>query len=309
MGDFIKDLNAIDFLGMMVPGATMILLFEYIWDPSEEASLLFSFFGQGEAKVGAVGLLVVCGYVVGMLIHELGDTLEEWFWKRMRFNPKFRAAEDVDRDSNGELGERQGLPKEASEIVWKASVKDVLIERVVVLAAILAVVRVIYVALSGIKGEARSVGLAADILAILIGGYYISCKNGFGIFRENKDVKKKKERYQPLINALPQIQTQIEKCGNLRKRTIFDGFHVMMRNLVLVIFLMDVYALAIGKSSPLVRCFSGKGGAVTCMGAIVLCAAEVLMISRYDRFAYLKYKYIFEDYLEYKRNPPDAQQK
>lgn len=293
MGDFIKDLNAIDFLGMMVPGATMILLFEYIWDSSEQASLLFSFFGQGEVKGAIIGLLVVCGYVVGMLVHELSDTLEGWLWKLGPFNPKFRAAQDVDRDSDWKLGEIWESSRNPSANMQKTTADEMGWLMCAILIAVGG-----YTVLSGIFGEKGS-GIVADALAVLLGGCLISFRN------ESVD----KQRYQPLINALPQIQTQIEKCGNLRKRTIFDGFHVMMRNLVLVIFLMDVYALAIGESSPMVRCFSGKDGAVNYMGAIVLCAAEVLMISRYDRFAYLKYKYIFEDYLEYKRNPPDAQQK
>ena len=98
MGDFIKDLNAIDFLGIMMPGSAFLLLLAYMEDLSagnESASLLYSYFGTTSPSIGQGILLIAFGYFLGMLFHELGDLLEGLSWRCKSLNPQYKAAYDV----------------------------------------------------------------------------------------------------------------------------------------------------------------------------------------------------------------------
>ena len=93
------------------------------------------------------------------------------------------------------------------------------------------------------------------------------------------------------------IQTKLVNKGNYSKRVVFDGFHVMMRNSLLVIVVLNicqyfgnlhnVFILLMEQFIP------SKIGLFVSMNAIV-----ILMILRYMHYSYLKYKYSYEDFLE-----------
>ena len=68
---------------------------------------------------------------------------------------------------------------------------------------------------------------------------------------------------------------------NCKKRVVFDCFHLMMRNLILVIALLN-YMQAAKLSIP------------QCVERIIV----VIMLVRYMHYSYLKYKYSYEDYLK-----------
>lgn len=88
MGDFIKDLNIIDFLGMLLPGSLFIMAAQEALPVDE----LLKYFGDNPGTAPRVTILLVGGYVIGMLFHELGDLLERLLWHCQRLDPRTRAA-------------------------------------------------------------------------------------------------------------------------------------------------------------------------------------------------------------------------
>lgn len=88
MSDFIKDLNIIDFLGMLLPGSLYILTVRDFF-PTEE---LLGYFGDDPSLLPRVTFLLVAGYVVGIIFHEIGDIFEKLLWKFKWFDPRTYAA-------------------------------------------------------------------------------------------------------------------------------------------------------------------------------------------------------------------------
>lgn len=88
MGDFIKDLNIIDFLGMLLPGSLFIISTQKALPVDE----LLKYFGEDPGVAPRITFLLVAGYVIGMLFHELGDFLEWLLHKCSCFDPRTRAA-------------------------------------------------------------------------------------------------------------------------------------------------------------------------------------------------------------------------
>ena len=78
MGDFIKDLNIIDFLGMLLPGAFVALCLS-IQHPGAW-QILETAIGCELSLSLRITVVLVVGYVIGMLLHELGDRLEKCLW-------------------------------------------------------------------------------------------------------------------------------------------------------------------------------------------------------------------------------------
>ena len=93
------------------------------------------------------------------------------------------------------------------------------------------------------------------------------------------------------------IQTKLVNKGNYSKRVVFDGFHVMMRNSLLVIVILNVFQYFGNLHNVFIllmeQFIPGKIGMLLSMNALV-----ILMILRYIHYSYLKYKYSYEDFLE-----------
>lgn len=90
MGDFIKELTIIDFLGMIVPGGMLVLLFSKDY----ELQNIWRDYFENDMVANTI-ILLIAGYLIGMLIHELGDVLEKQIWKMNRLNPRYYAAKEV----------------------------------------------------------------------------------------------------------------------------------------------------------------------------------------------------------------------
>ncbi len=93
------------------------------------------------------------------------------------------------------------------------------------------------------------------------------------------------------------IQTLIVGKGNEAKRRMFDGFYVMMRNLLLALVFIHIHMQ-----------FGGHVGTITTqileilsneMHGGIYIAAVLIMWERCFHYAYLKYKYSYENYLKY----------
>ena len=72
MGDYIKELTIIDFLGILVPGSFLLLLFSLDYLVRDIWCFYF--------EKGAVADTVICliaGYLIGLLRLELGDLVEK----------------------------------------------------------------------------------------------------------------------------------------------------------------------------------------------------------------------------------------
>lgn len=91
----------------------------------------------------------------------------------------------------------------------------------------------------------------------------------------------------------PVIQSRLVNKGNYQKRQVFDGFHVIMRNMIIVISVTEIYVYFFSETNSklyeLLQNFSRFGPATF----IVF----LLMFVRYYHYSYLKYKYSFENYL------------
>lgn len=90
MDNFIKELTIIDFLGILVPGSLVLLLFSQDYPIR---NIWCGFFGS--SSVADTIIFLVAGYLTGMLIHELGDLLEKVIWACPYLNPRYHAAKNV----------------------------------------------------------------------------------------------------------------------------------------------------------------------------------------------------------------------
>ncbi len=110
MGDFIKDLNIIDFLGMLLPGSLYVMAARDML-PVEE---LMGYFGENPGTAPRITLLIVAGYVIGMIFHEVGDLLEKLLWICPLFDPRTYAAEQTTlvRQVRDQISVSQGDPLE-----------------------------------------------------------------------------------------------------------------------------------------------------------------------------------------------------
>lgn len=92
MGDFIKELNIIDFLGIGIPGCVLVLLLT-----GDEVGLQLweTVFGTTYGEITHGLLLAIGGYIAGMLVQEIGDLVEKGMWCCPLLDPKTYAAHAV----------------------------------------------------------------------------------------------------------------------------------------------------------------------------------------------------------------------
>ncbi len=93
MSDYIKDLNIIDFLGIIVPGSILVLLIS--GDNADLLLLWTSYFGADASSLVRSIFLAIAGYLAGMILHEIGDLAEKGVWCFTRLDPKAYAINAV----------------------------------------------------------------------------------------------------------------------------------------------------------------------------------------------------------------------
>ena len=108
------------------------------------------------------------------------------------------------------------------------------------------------------------------------------------------------------INTLrcvnPYIQTRLVNHGNTSKRTLFDGWRFVMRNLILVLAMTNLISL--WKPLDLYRRVAGEmmgpGGNMSLdlsfLTLLVSCAVSLMLVRSYH-YAYLRYKYSLENFM------------
>lgn len=112
MSDYIKDLNIVDFLGIIVPGSILVLLLA--GDNADMLLLWTSYFGADASPLVRSIFLAISGYIAGMILHEIGDLAEKGAWCFPRLDPKAYAINAVGVDDLNEAARTAGLNEKVS---------------------------------------------------------------------------------------------------------------------------------------------------------------------------------------------------
>ena len=284
MGDFIKELTIIDFLGMIVPGSLLIVLFTKDY---ELQSIWGDYFGND--TVANTIILLIAGYLIGMLIHELGDLLEKQLWKMSRLNPRYYAAKEV--FLNVEKNINTLIKEKCKENDENDQDKKQLLLSVFLLEVLYLALFFLPVLLTTLKKEDNIeihllIAFAIVAICVLSAIYLIRTKNSVdasvvGYLKQNAA-----------------IQIEVFGKATAAKRQIFDGFYCVMRNFLIVIGITNIYSvimLIFGRSSHLldaVNIFYQDW-----IQVFIYCIVVVGILHRCWHYACLKYKYTYEDYL------------
>lgn len=291
MGDFIKELTIIDFLGMIVPGSLLIVLFTKDY---ELQSIWGDYFGND--TVANTIILLIAGYLIGMLIHELGDLLEKQLWKMSRLNPRYYAAKEVflnveKKYQHFDSNEWKMFKEKCKENDENDQDKKQLLLSVFLLEVLYLALFFLPVLLTTLKKEDNIeihllIAFAIVAICVLSAIYLIRTKNSVdasvvGYLKQNAA-----------------IQIEVFGKATATKRQIFDGFYCVMRNFLIVIGITNIYSvimLIFGRSSHLldaVNIFYQDW-----IQVFIYCIVVVGILHRCWHYACLKYKYTYEDYL------------
>lgn len=265
MGDFVKELNIIDFLGILLPGTVVLLLINYT-----KTQTLTGL----EFTATDVVLLIVGGYVLGSLLHEVWDLLEKILWMLFFLDPKIYAARAVDK----EIVIEQKSKKKTNEINKTIDFKKDVVswfEKSIIVADACTDEN----GLPEIESKCKQV-----------------CSEYWKWCRKIREWLKNRElhQYSWIRRYNPLIQTLMVNKGNFTKRTVFDGFHVMMRNLFCAILLIRAGAKCLKIEDPMLAFLSEYIGDYAAYVRFVLL---LLMLIRSYHYAYLKYKYTYENFV------------
>lgn len=273
MGDFIKELNIIDFLGILLPGSLLILVLSYDYSG---AVIWNGYFGSECSEATKSIFLIIAGYVFGSLIHEIGDIMEKILWSFLIFDPKAYAARVVGCERI--LDALKRVSNNGSDI---SLCKPCLFMRGK--SNLLAFIPIFVITFLIFMIEPYLlwgwIGLFV-ILALVVNLWHIPDDNIERIREEN-----------------PRIQTKLVGKGNYNKRTVFDGFHVMMRNLMVVIGLL----LILNKYREL-TVYKNLSENFSWNFEITIEIILFWMCIRYMHYSYLKYKYSFENFIDLVEN-------
>ena len=289
MSDFFKELNIIDILGIGVPGCLLVLLL----GGDQTAALLWSSQFQNNTLAFAI-MLITAGSLAGMLIQELGDLIEKGLWLIPCLDPKVYAAHIVNtRDLKmNEIEDHDYAVRDDDAL------KPISAALVVICASVLIPFAFWRAAVATVS-NAR-----VDFLAWF--GLLPLVATGVAVFSLRPKLPNKGtdewKKIENIRNANPYIQTRLVGHGNTSKRTLFDGWRFVMRNLLLVLAVTNLVSL--WKPLALYRkiavmmvsdngSMTGNLFLLTFLASCVIC----LMLVRYYHYAYLRYKYSLENFM------------
>ena len=307
MKDYFKELNIIDILGIGVPGCLLVLLL----GGDQTAELLWM--SQFDNHPLAFGIMLIAvGSLAGMLIQELGDIIEKGLWLIPWLDPKVYAAHIVNTST---LTQEKQDELEAH----KVSIREGNDTGCMTIPAFLAAIAVVLCACGLIPFAMWRAALPTDA------GVWFRFVPFFGLLplpvtiatvlalrtRLPAAGDKAWERINLLRSANPYIQTCLVNHGNTSKRTLFDGWRFVMRNLILVLAVtnlislwkpLDLYRRVAQELVGANGCMNGNLFAMTLLTS---CAVS-LMLVRYYHYAYLRYKYSLENFmrLDQEDDPP-----
>lgn len=296
MKDFFKELNIIDILGIGVPGCLLVLLL----GGDQTAELLWM--EQFQYHPLAFGIvLIVVGSLAGMLIQELGDLIEKGLWMISWLDPKTYAAFVVNTDSLDieTLEKKKYSNSKETAHPWIRWVCVAAAALVIICASVLLPFAMWRSAVVSTTGAKAGAGAWLGVMPLLGGGVAVYLLRRR--LPETDSVEGKK--LFTIRNANPYIQTLFVDHGNTSKRTLYDGWRFVMRNLVLVLAVTNLISL--WKPLDLYRRVAdfmvGPDGNMTVNLFFLMLFSSVsitLMLVRYYHYAYLRYKYSLEDYIQ-----------
>lgn len=323
MTDVIKELNIIDFLGIIVPGCILVLLIT----GDHTALLLWQDYFGPEATAFIKGVfLLIAGYLAGMVLHEIGDLLEKGMWCFHTLDPKAYAANAVGAEKIEDamvaasmFGEDRS--EQTSACVMSPKLKGAL--------GCLGMLAVLFLSSFGFclamnsslrvcenSGNASVGGHAyIGVLTILVLCVGIIAAVAFAFRSRGKNNIISQQPQHTLWEAIhnvcvlnSQIQTYLANHGTHSKQTMFDSFWHVMRNLLICIAITN--ACSIWRPVDVYRDIAGfflrQANRQQDFFWLCLWFALIVMVMliRYNHFAFLRYKYGFEIFLE-KTNKPD----
>lgn len=316
MGDFIKELTVIDFLGILFPGAAFLLLINY--------SVVGQMTGLEFTAADTV-LLLAGGYLLGSLVHEVGDLLEKFLWQFPGLDPRVYAARRVSLDTAQGKNNLKKVIQEDIGYCIDSTDKE-----------------------SDMKtGQAFFQGFIFGGLLYLIFPVFDICWdfglcwsslwgaasllfNEWGQESKRKNIESQGDKnlndgqpapdssensgksqneesksscflfdYNWIQSVNPMIQTKMVNKENYNKRVLFDGFHAMMRNLCLMAALLNLYSEGAG-IDPVLITFIGRYTKLHEQSCMVMATVLILlMMVRYAHYSYLKYKYSYENFINW----------
>lgn len=307
MTDVIKELNIIDFLGIIVPGCILVLLIT----GDHTALLLWRDYFGPEATAFIRGLfLLIAGYLAGMVLHEIGDLIEKGMWCLHALDPKAYAANAVGAEaieeamvSAGILGEDRA--EQTCDCVIPPRIKGAL--GCVGMLAVLFFSSVGFcMAMSASlricapSGDAsvgwRTYSGVSVMLALCVG---IVAAVAIAFKRRSRNVWKD---IQNVCVLNPQIQTYLANHGTHSKQTMFDSFRHVMRNLLIAIAITNACSIwhPVDVYRDIAGYFLRQANMQRDFFWLCLWFSLVVMVMfiRYNHFAFLRYKYGFEIFLE-----------
>lgn len=303
MIDIIKEFNMTDLLGMLVPGSVVAFLID------KEYNVLTSLSMLTEADFSAgleIALVIVAGYFIGMLLHEIGDCVEKMLWYFPAFNPRVYAAYAT--------GAYDYLNKNIQHQMIKnvifQSGKHYVVGMGIWGLLFYLMLRIIAVDSISLWGCVFAGLIVAVVFSVIS---YIWCwwrksqgteklKNLFSISSVKgyiRDVEIICTENEPLSFSVWKVAGDSDEYIRmvLRKRDLFDGFRTAARNLLISFMLIGLHACLTSDLTHYLRALLLRSSEVIWIICITVC----LLILRYYHFSYLRYKYCYEDFVLQKK--------
>lgn len=93
MKDIVKEFNMIDLLGMIFPGSVLMAMVCAQFELNKTVAAILGVGAEAKTVSGVlITMIVLGGYGVGMLLHEIGDVLENFMHLRKGLDPKYYIA-------------------------------------------------------------------------------------------------------------------------------------------------------------------------------------------------------------------------
>ena len=247
-------------------------------------------------------VLIVAGSIVGMLIHELGDLIEKGLWLFRRLDPKTYAALAVTLEDSDQQALKNHTYKSLDDKLARCFGIISMISAIATIfaAVVLLPCAVLHAAHLNAPDAWFRNSVFWGLLPLFLLVISVVC-----IFRYKKISKKisdERDTIDLLRTANPYIQTKLVGKGNESKRTLFDGWRFVMRNLILTLAISNLICLW----KPLdLYCWIaprliGANNDMTfhlTISLLIVSCVLVLMLIRYYHYAYLRYKYSLENYI------------
>lgn len=331
MGDIAKEFNMVDFIGMLIPGFLVTMLFSYEFGGWAALDLCF---GTDVGALTKIIIFTISGYVVGMLFHEVGDVLEKMLWKNYIVNPRTYAAYNtklIDR-YGGIINDKVPSPKDNSTFM-RILFCIISLGSTVPFALVCCfafqslpcvwILFCVFYSVVAIINSLIQLGIEPNVFAS-----NVQCEKNVEPTCTNTNTAssdptgEKTPEIEEAIDATDPtknknlIPTIISICNNdamlmnmavlmagsnenvrketIRKRNLFDGFRTMARNGFLVGAFLRIYAgQTTGNLSVILSKIEGN-----CVYSAIVHIGLIILLVRYWHYSYLKYKYCYEDVLK-----------